>query len=125
MSHLEHVIEEFLEVNQEYSGILWDGSLTIFLKSNKEPFSLTEFNRYTKTRLLLEKLEAQCTIASVKDEIQSWLDKQGQDKCHYYPEIFQKIAELLQIKNNLVNALPPEEEFQSGCDKYRKDLYCQ
>lgn len=62
-----------------------------------------------------------CTKA--KELIQEWLDKQGHDKCWYYPEIFQQLAEIFNIKQNVDSTLPHLEEFKEGCRRYQCEQY--
>lgn len=53
-----------------------------------------------------------------------WKQKQGHDRCHYFPELFNRIAEILDLDvRETEDDLPPEEEFQHECDKFRKKLY--
>lgn len=77
-------------------------------------------------KLLYEAFRDQVTcdlslIQSVRQAVEEWNNKQGHDKCHYYPEIFRKILDLLGIPENK-NVELSEAEFQSGCDIFRKDL---
>lgn len=58
----------------------------------------------------------------IKKEVQDWRDKQGHDKCWYYPEIFEKIISILNLEN-IANTLPTEPEFERGCEKYRREIY--
>ena len=57
-----------------------------------------------------------------RELIQSWLDKQGHNKCWYYPEIFRQLAALFGITEGIGN-LPPLSEFQGGCRRYQADIY--
>lgn len=61
----------------------------------------------------------------IKNEVQAWLDKQGHDQCWFYPEILQKIVDILEIKATIDPNLPTEEQFKEGCkvfclEKYKK-----
>lgn len=62
-------------------------------------------------------------IKTVVDLVKEWDQKQGHDKCHYYPEIFGAIASKLGIvlKNDPLNVT--EAEFRQGCDQYTKELF--
>jgi len=65
----------------------------------------------------LEKLD------EVKKIIQEWIDKQGHDRCWYYPELFKKLIDLLGIKLSGDPKLPPLDEFKFGCEKYQQEEY--
>lgn len=58
----------------------------------------------------------------IKQAIKKWIDKQGHDKCWYYPEIFKEISDILEIKTDK-NIEIPEEEFELGCKNYQDELY--
>ena len=60
--------------------------------------------------------------ARAKQIIQKWVDKQGHDRCWYYPELFRELADLFGVKAS-DPGLPPEEEFKAGCERYRKEEY--
>ena len=64
-----------------------------------------------------------CECEKVKELIQTWLDKQGHDSCWYYPDIFNQIADELNIKRTIPSLRPSLEEFKKGCDKYAYDFY--
>lgn len=55
--------------------------------------------------------------------LQEWVDQQGHNRCWYYPDLFRKLARLYGVKMTVEPALPPEEEFRAGCDKYREEEY--
>lgn len=58
--------------------------------------------------------------------ILEWLGKQGHNRCHYYPELFEKLVKLYglerQIPDNFYD-LPNEKEFEEGCTMFRKELF--
>jgi len=62
-------------------------------------------------------------IKEAKKIIQEWVDKQGHDRCWYYPDLFRKLAELFEIQPAKNPALPPLEEFKKGCENYQKEEY--
>ncbi|MDO8660839.1 MAG: hypothetical protein Q7K43_03035 [Candidatus Woesearchaeota archaeon] len=37
------------------------------------------------------------TLAEAKAVIQEWIDKQGHERCWYYPNLFTKLVELFEI----------------------------
>ncbi len=64
---------------------------------------------------------------SILDEarrlLQEWVDKQGHDRCWYYPDIFKKLAILLDVKMTVEPGLPPRCEFEDGCKKFQDEQY--
>lgn len=79
-----------------------------------------------------EKLEAALTkqpreVVVVLDEIrqivQDWLDEQGHRRCHYYPEVLNRVAKLLGIEQMKASLLPSLEEFQEGCRRFQAEQY--
>lgn len=67
--------------------------------------------------------EGHCKCAEAKAIIQSWLDKQGHEKCWYYPELFRELATLFDLKPTVEPALPPRNEFKEGCSRYEEEIY--
>lgn len=59
----------------------------------------------------------------VKNLVQEWLNKQSHQRCWYYPEIFNKVAEYLGLKQELPSELPPRCEFEEGCKRYQDEEY--
>ena len=55
--------------------------------------------------------------------IQEWVNKQGHDRCWYYPDLFRKLADTFQVKLSQEPSLPPLEEFKKGCEKYQQEEY--
>lgn len=55
--------------------------------------------------------------------VQTWLDKQGHDKCWYYPELLDQLAQKLGLSAPETSVLPPKEEFTKGCQDFRDRLY--
>lgn len=64
-----------------------------------------------------------CQVVVVQDMVQEWLDKQGNERCWYYPDIFNKICEVLNLKCNVDRGLPLEQVFRRNCDKFTKEEY--
>ncbi len=58
-----------------------------------------------------------------KGIIQEWVDKQGHERCWYYPDLFRKLADIFEVKATKKPALPPIEEFKKGCEKYQQEEY--
>ena len=55
--------------------------------------------------------------------LQEWANKQGHERCHWHPDILQRLADVFEIKPTVDPKLPPEEEFAEFCDRYRKEQY--
>lgn len=58
-----------------------------------------------------------------RNVIQEWVDRQGHDRCWYYPDLFRKLAEIFEIKPTKDPQLPPLEEFKKGCERYQDEEY--
>lgn len=57
-----------------------------------------------------------------RNVIQEWVDKQGHDRCWYYPDLFRKLAEIFEVKYT-DPGLPPLDEFKKGCERYQDEEY--
>ena len=55
--------------------------------------------------------------------IQAWVDKQGHDRCWYYPDLFRKLAALFNVAPSQNPALPPLDEFKKRCERYQEEEY--
>ncbi|MDZ4256092.1 MAG: hypothetical protein U1C71_00650 [archaeon] len=55
--------------------------------------------------------------------IQEWVDQQGHERCWYYPELFNQLMEVFDIRSTKEKKLPPLEEFKEGCRRYQKEEY--
>ena len=62
-------------------------------------------------------------LDKAKRVIQDWADKQGHDRCWYYPELFRELVEIFEIKLSKNPSLPPLDEFKKVCEKYQKEEY--
>jgi hypothetical protein len=63
-----------------------------------------------------------CQCEKSKALIQEWLEKQGHERCWYYPEIFEKLAALYGLRCENFS-LPPKAEFEDGCRRYQTEQY--
>jgi hypothetical protein len=59
---------------------------------------------------------------AVKAVIREYIDKEGHDRCWYYPDIFNRLAVLLDIKTGS-RKLPTREEFEAGCKRYQDEQF--
>lgn len=59
--------------------------------------------------------------ALARDVLQEWVSRKGHERCWYYPEIFEKLCEYLEIETNLDPKLPPRPEFRSFCQKFENE----
>ncbi len=83
-----------------------------------------EYKRQQESAAELNKSLLQAKQAvKAKKIIQTWIDKQGHDRCHYYPELFNQLAELFEIKATKKPKLPPRKEFEKGCKNYQNEEY--
>jgi len=62
-------------------------------------------------------------IEAVREVVQEWLDQQGHNRCWYYPELFNKLANLLNLTSKIDPTLPPRHEFEEGCRKFQNEEY--
>ena len=64
-------------------------------------------------------------LARVRRLVQDWLDKQGHDRCWYYPEIFTELARALDLQHIVLKPpqLPSLAEFKAGCERYQREQY--
>ena len=60
---------------------------------------------------------------AAKATVQSWLDKQGHERCWYYPELFNQLASALGLKAAVAPGLPSHTEFVEGCKRYQAEEY--
>lgn len=67
--------------------------------------------------------EAEIKFSKAKKIIQEWIDKQGHERCWYYPDLFRKLAEIFEITPSIEPHLPPLEEFREGCKKYQTEEF--
>jgi len=58
-------------------------------------------------------------LESVRAIVQEWLDKQGHERCWYYPELFNKLKDALNMKSQVDPALPTRQEFENGCKRFQ------
>lgn len=76
-----------------------------------------------RSQLKTEIINLRQKIGDVSAVIQSWVDKQGHDRCWYYPELFQQLVGMLNIQSTVDPKLPPLDEFRGGCYKYQAEEY--
>lgn len=62
-------------------------------------------------------------LHQAKKIIQEWVDQQGHDRCWYYPDLFNQLVDLFEIKATKEPKLPPLEEFKEGCCRYQKEEF--
>jgi len=69
-----------------------------------------------------EILEDSKRLSLIYEKVYEWVNKQDQDKCWYYPDIFREICKILNI-SEFKEILPPRCEFEEGCRKYQEEIY--
>lgn len=52
----------------------------------------------------------------IRDVVTDWINKQGHERCWYYPDLFKKIVDILELK---VPESPSRKEFEKGCQKFQ------
>ena len=64
-------------------------------------------------------------LVRVRRLVQDWLDKQGHDRCWYYPEIFTELARALDLQHIVLKPpqLPTLAEFKAGCERFQREQY--
>lgn len=55
--------------------------------------------------------------------LESWLNKQGHDRCFWHPEVLQMLANVYGLKQTVPSELPPIEEFRLGCALFTNEEY--
>lgn len=62
-------------------------------------------------------------VMKARHIIQEWLDKQGHERCWYYPDLFTELAHVLDVKMTKEPKLPSLTEFKHGCERYQKEEF--
>jgi len=62
-------------------------------------------------------------LEQIRQVILEWDGKTGHDRCWYYPDLFKKIADILDIKLTQTPALPSRGEFEDGCRQYQDEEF--
>jgi hypothetical protein len=62
-------------------------------------------------------------LAEARRILQQWLDRQGHDRCWYYPDLFHQLAGCLGVTPAIDPDLPPLPEFEEGCRRYQAEQY--
>ncbi len=62
-------------------------------------------------------------LFQIEQAVRKWMNKQGHDRCWYYPEIFQEIIEILEIKELVHYTAIDRKEFEGGCHRYQDELF--
>jgi hypothetical protein len=59
--------------------------------------------------------------------LREWVEKQGEDACWYYPDLFRSLARWLGMaaleQSPEANTAPPRAVFEQGCRRYQYELY--
>jgi hypothetical protein len=59
----------------------------------------------------------------IADLLKEWADKQGHDRCWYYPDVFRQLCFVLGVTLTSEPHLPPLDEFKKGCDRYQSEEF--
>ncbi len=123
------------EKNHKYIEILRE-----FQRCRTSPIGYATYNKYNSESITsaidyaidyLESIDLdkeyykflEDTYDQTLDIVEEFLNKEGQNKCHYYPDLFNKLAELYSLKTHNLDTLPPRKEFEEGCKKHQDELY--
>lgn len=60
-------------------------------------------------------------IKEVKKLVEEFANTQGHNKCWFYPDIFNKLAKLLNIP--IKQAAISRSEFEAGCKQYQDEIF--
>jgi len=63
------------------------------------------------------------TEKKARQLLMDWRNKQGHDRCWYYPEIFRSLCDLFEVPTCPDPGLPPRDEFREGCCRYEDEQY--
>jgi hypothetical protein len=58
-----------------------------------------------------------------KQILREWLNQQRHNRCWYYPDVFNRLAECLGVEATIGPDLPSLEEFRDGCRRYQDEQY--
>jgi|GEM_PF-2840669 len=62
-------------------------------------------------------------LNSVRWAVQNWANQQGEDRCHYYPELFRALALMLNVTPRVDLMKVPREQFRAGCVRFEGEHY--
>jgi hypothetical protein len=81
-----------------------------------------------RAKTLCASTESQSSLQKKVDDItavlKEWDSKEGHERCWYYPDLFKKIAEILNFQLTKEPILPTRAEFEQGCRKYQGEQFC-
>ncbi len=77
----------------------------------------------TSTNSIISKNSTEEQLEEAKQIIQQWVDKQSHDRSWYYPDLFNQLVILFDIKSSKEPSLPPLVEFKRGCERYQQEEY--
>ena len=62
-------------------------------------------------------------LKEAREILSEWVDKQWHERCWYYPDIFKRLANILDVDISREPMLPPVDEFRRGCERYQEEEY--
>ena len=62
-------------------------------------------------------------VKQIQNVISEWDGKQGHDRCWYYPDLFERIANIVGVQLNNAPVLPTRSEFEEGCRRFQNQEF--
>ena len=125
------VLQDYLEARDaklNSCGLHYTGIYS-YLKEHRSNYLVSNHLFSNLERKVKERLEKSSPIdlerryGLAQEIIQEWVDKQGQDRCWYYPDLFNRLVLVFNIKNSKDASLPLRKYFEEGCKKYQDEQY--
>lgn len=64
-------------------------------------------------------------IDNVRKVLQDWANLQGHARCHWHPEVLQKLCNIVGVKPTVPIVRPPRAEFEEGCRRFTAEEYAE
>lgn len=63
------------------------------------------------------------SLTRIREILIEWQSKQGHDQCWYYPELFRRLCEELDVECRQPELPREKAEFDRGCDTFSDEVY--
>jgi hypothetical protein len=95
-----------------------------FRRRGSNPLDGTLMKQFEQAQQHVEYVQKlQKENSEVRQIVQEWLDKQGHNRCWWFPELFKRLATTLDLKPTVEPELPPRPEFEQGCKQYQDEEF--